>query len=101
MINHIKKARGDLEDLGNDDENEVVEEELLTAENVKFGAVMKPPSAVAFPSAREMRSTLYFWWLVYLRSSLDYWWICQEKGKCNDPRLVKVWKDFGKRLKNK
>jgi hypothetical protein len=69
--------------------------ELLTAENVKFGAVMKPPSAVAFPSAREMPSTLYFWWLVYLRSSLDYWWICHEKGKCNDPRLVKVWKDFG------
>ena len=56
---------------------------------------MKPPSAVAFPSAREMPSTLYFWWLVYLRSSLDYWWICHEKGKCNDPRLVKVWKDFG------
>ena len=56
---------------------------------------MKQPSAIAFPSAREMRSTLYFWWLLYLRSSLDYWWICQEKGKCNDPRLVKVWKDFG------
>jgi hypothetical protein len=56
---------------------------------------MKPLSTVAFPSARQMPSTLYFWWLVYLRSSLDYWWICQEKGKCNDPRLVKVWKDFG------
>ena len=69
--------------------------ELLIAENVKFVAVMKPPSAKAFPSAREMPSTLYSLWLMYLRSSLDYWWICQENGKCDDPRLVKVWKDFG------
>jgi len=56
---------------------------------------MRPPSAIAFPSTREMSSTLYFWWLLYLRSSLDYWWICREKGNCDDPRLVKVWMDFG------
>ena len=56
---------------------------------------MRPPSAIAFPSTREMSSTLYFWWLLYLRSSLDYWWICREKGSCDDPRLVKVWMDFG------
>ena len=56
---------------------------------------MKPPFPISFPSAREMPSTLYSLWLMYLRSSLDYWWICHEKGKCDDPRLVKVWKDFG------
>ena len=56
---------------------------------------MPPPSAMTFPTAREMTSTPYFWWLLYLRSSLDYWWICQEKVKCEDERLVKVWKDFG------
>ena len=56
---------------------------------------MRPPSTNVFPSAREMRSTLYAPWLMYLRCSLDYWWICQEKGKCKDERLVKVWQDFG------
>ena len=56
---------------------------------------MKPPFPISFPSAREMPSTLYSLWLMYLRSSLDYWWICCEKGKCDDPRLVKVWNDFG------
>ena len=56
---------------------------------------MKSLSAIAFPTAREMTKTLFFWWLAYLRSSPDYWWICQQNGKCDDPRLVKVWKDFG------
>ena len=56
---------------------------------------MRSSSTNAFPSAREMTSTLYAPWLMYLRCSLDYWWICREKGKCNDPRLVKVWSDFG------
>ena len=56
---------------------------------------MRPHPSLSFPTAREMVSTLYFWWLAYLRSSLDFWWICQQKGKCEDPRLVKVWTDFG------
>ena len=60
---------------------------------------MKPPSAIAFPTSREMNKTLFFWWLVYLRSSADYWWICQQNGDCLDPRLVKVWRDFGNLFK--
>ena len=43
----------------------------------------------------QFYASQYFWWLAYLRSSKDYWWICQQKGRCKDPRLVKVWKDFG------
>lgn len=40
-------------------------------------------------------ASLYFWWLAFLRSSKDYWWCCQQEGRCLDPRLVKVWQDFG------
>ena len=43
----------------------------------------------------QFYASQYFWWLAFLRSSKDYWWICQEKGRCKDPRLVKVWRDFG------
>jgi hypothetical protein len=43
----------------------------------------------------EITASLYFWWLAFLRCSKDYWWICQQNGDCLDPRLVKVWQDFG------
>jgi len=43
----------------------------------------------------EITASLYFWWLAFLRSSKDYWWCCQQNGECQDPRLVKVWEDFG------
>ena len=46
-------------------------------------------------AANVIRSTLYFWWIAYLRQSSDYWWICHEKGNCQDPRLISVWRDFG------
>lgn len=41
------------------------------------------------------RASLYFWWIAYLRKSIDYWWICKCQGKCEDPRIIKVWEDFG------
>ena len=44
---------------------------------------------------QTVTSSLHFWWLAFLRSSPDYWWICQQKGDCQDARLVKVWEDFG------
>ena len=40
-------------------------------------------------------ASLYFWWLAFLRCSKDYWWCCQQGGQCMDPRLVRVWEDFG------
>ena len=43
----------------------------------------------------EITASLYFWWLAFLRCSKDYWWCCQQNGECQDPRLVKVWEDFG------
>jgi hypothetical protein len=43
----------------------------------------------------EITASLYFWWLAFLRCSKDYWWICQQRGDCQDTRLVKVWEDFG------
>lgn len=42
-----------------------------------------------------VQASLYFWWMAFLRCSKDYWWCCQQKGRCQDPRLVKVWEDFG------
>ena len=42
-----------------------------------------------------LASSLHFWWVAFLRSSRDFWWICQQKGKCLDERLVKIWEDFG------
>jgi hypothetical protein len=42
-----------------------------------------------------LASSLHFWWVAFLRSSKDFWWICQQKGKCMDERLVKIWEDFG------
>lgn len=42
-----------------------------------------------------INASLYFWWLAFLRCSKDYWWCCQQGGRCMDPRLVKVWEDFG------
>ena len=42
-----------------------------------------------------LASSLHFWWVAFLRSSKDFWWICQQKGKCLDERLVKIWEDFG------
>lgn len=46
-------------------------------------------------SSDLLASSLHFWWVAFLRSSKDFWWICQQKGKCNDERLVKIWEDFG------
>ena len=43
----------------------------------------------------EITASLYFWWLAFLRCSRDYWWCCQQSGRCQDPRLVRVWEDFG------
>jgi len=42
-----------------------------------------------------LSSSLYFWWLAYLRCSKDYWWCCQQKGRCEDERLVSVYSKFG------
>ena len=42
-----------------------------------------------------LASSLHFWWIAFLRSSKDFWWICQQKGKCLDERLIKIWEDFG------
>lgn len=53
------------------------------------------PENNAAHAANSMRSTLFFWWVAFLRQSQDYWWICQEKGRCEDPRLQAVWQDFG------
>lgn len=50
---------------------------------------------IAANAANMLRTTLYFWWIAYLRQSKDYWWICQEKGNCQDDRLISVWQDFG------
>ncbi len=43
----------------------------------------------------DISASLYFWWLAFLRCSRDYWWCCQQKGQCQDIRLVRVWQDFG------
>ena len=43
----------------------------------------------------EITASLYFWWLAFLRCSRDYWWCCQQRGQCQDDRLVRVWEDFG------
>jgi hypothetical protein len=51
-----------------------------------------PIHAVQVTSA--LSSSLYFWWLAYLRCSKDYWWCCQQKGCCEDERLVNVYKIF-------
>jgi hypothetical protein len=52
-----------------------------------------PIHAVQATSA--LSSSLYFWWLAYLRCSKDYWWCCQQKGNCEDERLVNVYEQFG------
>jgi hypothetical protein len=52
-----------------------------------------PIRAVQATSA--LSSSLYFWWLAYLRCSKDYWWCCQQKGCCEDKRLVNVYTKFG------
>lgn len=43
----------------------------------------------------SVMSSLYFWWMAFLRCSKDFWWCCQQKGQCQDERLVRVWQDFG------
>lgn len=50
---------------------------------------------MALRTSQLISSSLHFWWVAFLRCSKDYWWICQQKGKCLDSRLVKVWQDFG------
>jgi len=47
------------------------------------------------PTMKTGLDTAHFWWIAYLRASPNYWWICQEEGRCLDPRLVQVWRDFG------
>jgi hypothetical protein len=54
---------------------------------------METPPALL--NGQAISSSLFFWWLAFLRCSQDYWWICQQQGECDDPRLVKVWEDFG------
>ena len=46
-------------------------------------------------ASSAVNSSLFFWWVATLRCSKDYWWCCQQKGDCLDPRIVKVWNDFG------
>ena len=46
----------------------------------------------------EITASLYFWWLAFLRCSRDYWRCCQQRGQCQDDRLVRVWEDFGNAL---
>ncbi len=46
-------------------------------------------------ASTAIKSSLYFWWWAFLRCSKDYWWCCHENGNCLDPRLVRVWNDFG------
>ena len=46
-------------------------------------------------ASSAINSSLYFWWVAFLRCSKDYWWCCHENGNCLDPRLVRVWNDFG------
>jgi len=47
------------------------------------------------PTMKTGLDAAHFWWIAYLRASPNYWWICQEEGRCLDPRLVQVWRDFG------
>lgn len=47
------------------------------------------------PTPEHFSSSLHFWWLAMLRCSQDYWWICQQGGRCADPRLVRIWEQFG------
>lgn len=49
----------------------------------------------ALQTSQVLSSSLYFWWLAFLRCSKDYWWCCQQRGQCQDPRLVKVYEEFG------
>ena len=46
-------------------------------------------------TSQALQASLYFWWLAFLRCSKDYWWCCQQRGQCQDDRLVRVWEDFG------
>ena len=46
-------------------------------------------------TSQALQASLYFWWLAFLRCSKDYWWCCQQRGQCQDDRLVRVWQDFG------
>ena len=55
---------------------------------------MQPP-AHGSPTPEHFSSSLHFWWLAMLRCSKDYWWICQQGGRCADPRLVRIWEQFG------
>jgi len=55
---------------------------------------MQPP-AHGSPTPEHFSSSLHFWWLAMLRCSQDYWWICQQQGRCADPRLVRIWEQFG------
>ena len=49
----------------------------------------------ALHTSQRLSSSWHFWWIAFLRCSPDYWWICQQNGRCQDERLVKVWQDFG------
>ena len=55
---------------------------------------MQPP-AHGSPTPEHFSSSLHFWWLAMLRCSQDYWWICQQAGRCADPRLLRIWEQFG------
>ena len=55
---------------------------------------MQPP-AHGSPTPEHFSSSLHFWWLAMLRCSQDYWWICQQGGRCEDARLVRIWEQFG------
>lgn len=49
----------------------------------------------ALQTSNALSSSPYFWWLAFLRCSKDYWWCCQQQGRCQDARLVKVYEEFG------
>ena len=49
----------------------------------------------ALQTSNALSSSQHFWWMAFLRCSKDYWWCCQQRGQCQDPRLVQVYQDFG------